>query len=43
MQRYLLTDAKGAVIAATNKTSDYFQADERWWEEAYNNGKGAST
>lgn len=35
-----ITDAKGAVIAATNKTSDYFQADERWWEEAYNNGKG---
>ncbi|MFZ3064708.1 MAG: ATP-binding protein [Nitrospirota bacterium] len=36
-----ITDAKGAVIAATNKTSDYFQADEKWWEEAYNNGKGS--
>lgn len=35
-----ITDAKGAVIAATNRTSDYFQADERWWEEAFNNGKG---
>ena len=36
-----ITDAKGAVIAATSKTSDYFQADEKWWEEAYNNGKGS--
>ncbi len=36
-----ITDTKGAVIAATNKTSDYFQADEKWWEEAYNNGKGS--
>ncbi len=36
-----ITDAKGAMIAATNKTSDYFQADEKWWEEAYNNGRGS--
>ncbi|MEK6655827.1 MAG: ATP-binding protein [Nitrospirota bacterium] len=36
-----ITDVKGAVIAATNKTTDYFQADEKWWEEAYNGGKGS--
>ncbi len=36
-----ITDIKGAIIAATNKTTDYFQADEKWWEEAYNGGKGS--
>ncbi|MBI5044169.1 MAG: PAS domain S-box protein [Nitrospirae bacterium] len=36
-----ITDVKGAVIAATNKTTDFFQADEKWWEEAYNGGKGS--
>ncbi len=35
-----ITDVKGALIAATNKTTDYFQADEKWWEESYNNGRG---
>ena len=29
-----VTDARGAVIAATNKTSDYFQADELWWQKS---------
>jgi sigma-B regulation protein RsbU (phosphoserine phosphatase) len=30
----LLTDARGALIAATGRTSDYWQADEAWWTEA---------
>ncbi|GAB4579034.1 MAG: hypothetical protein Fur0022_17720 [Anaerolineales bacterium] len=35
-----LTDRYGAVIAATARTSDYYQADETWWQIAYNNGAG---
>jgi hypothetical protein len=34
------TDKKGALIGATNLTSDYYQADEAWWQTAYNNGQG---
>lgn len=34
------TDNLGKVVAATNKTSDYWQQDEDWWIIAYNNGKG---
>lgn len=37
-----LTDIYGANVAATNRTSDYYQADEEWWQAAYNNGKGAA-
>lgn len=36
-----VTDKYGANIAATNRTSDYYQADEEWWTTAYNDGKGA--
>jgi len=36
-----LTDRHGGLLAATNRTSDYYQADEEWWEAAYNNGWGA--
>ncbi len=28
----LMTDAAGRLIAATGKTSDYYQADESWWQ-----------
>ena len=35
-----LTDKYGANIAATNRTSDYYQADEDWWKLAYNLGRG---
>jgi hypothetical protein len=35
-----VTDVHGRVVAATNKTSDYFQADERWWQYAYRQGAG---
>ena len=34
------TDASGQLVAATNKTSDYWQADEGWWQQAYHGGKG---
>jgi GAF domain-containing protein/HAMP domain-containing protein len=35
-----VTDSFGANISATNRTSDYYQADERWWQAAYNDGQG---
>ena len=35
-----VTDAAGQVVAATNKTSDYWQADEDWWLQTYNHGHG---
>jgi len=30
-----LTDQQGVNIAATNRTSDYYQGDEEWWQVAY--------
>ena len=36
-----ITDKYGALLAATNLTTDYYQADEAWWQTAYNNGMGA--
>ena len=36
-----VTDKYGANVAATNRTSDYYQADEGWWQAAYNDGEGA--
>lgn len=35
-----ITDRNGALIASTNRTSDYFQADEEWWQSAWNEGQG---
>ena len=37
-----LTDQQGALIATTNRTSDYYQADEEWWQVAYSNGQGGT-
>ena len=36
-----VTDRYGATVAATNRLSDYYQADERWWQVAWNDGQGA--
>jgi HAMP domain-containing protein len=36
-----ITDLHGGLVGTTNRTSDYNQADEAWWQAAYNNGKGA--
>jgi signal transduction histidine kinase len=36
-----VTDASGALVASTNRTSDYYQADEGWWQSAWNDGNGA--
>ena len=35
------TDRYGALIGSTDRTSDYYQADEGWWQAAWNNGNGA--
>lgn len=35
-----VTDRHGLVVAETNKTSDYNQADEDWWTEAFADGRG---
>ncbi len=34
----LVTDRQGRLIAASNRTSDYYQADEEWWEESFDKG-----
>ena len=36
----LATDRHGRLVAASNITSDYFQADEPWWSRAYDGGRG---
>ena len=35
-----ITDVYGGLVGSTNRTSDYYQADEGWWQVAYNNGQG---
>ena len=35
-----VTDKAGALVSATNLTSDYYQADEDWWIETFQNGVG---
>ncbi len=37
-----ITDRWGQLVAATGKTTDFYQADEAWWREAYNEGTGAA-
>jgi hypothetical protein len=37
----IIMDNKGAIVAITHKTSDYWQGDEEKFIQAYNNGKGA--
>ncbi len=36
-----VTDIQGLNVAMTERTSDYWQADEGWWQRAYNDGQGA--
>ena len=35
-----LTDRFGGTIASTEQLSDYYQADEEWWQAAWNGGQG---
>jgi hypothetical protein len=34
----LLTDVKGRLVAASNVTSDFLQADEDWWRDTFSRG-----
>lgn len=36
-----ITDHFGALVSSTGRTSDYYQADEAWWQAAWNDGQGA--
>jgi len=36
-----LTDKYGGLVGSTHRTTDYYQADEDWWQAAYNKGQGA--
>jgi putative methionine-R-sulfoxide reductase with GAF domain len=36
-----ITDRYGATVGATGRLSDYYQADEAWWQAAWNDGEGA--
>ena len=36
-----VTDANGAIVCATQRTSDYWQGDETKWTRAFNDGAGA--
>lgn len=35
------TDIAGALLAATHWIPDYYQAEEAWWQAAFNDGQGA--
>ncbi len=37
---FFVTDKYGALVASSNKTTDFYQADEAWWQKAYADGKG---
>jgi anti-anti-sigma regulatory factor/HAMP domain-containing protein len=36
-----VTDRHGATLGATGRLTDYYQADEGWWQAAWNDGQGA--
>ncbi|MCE5276498.1 MAG: ATP-binding protein [Planctomycetaceae bacterium] len=36
----ILTDRHGQLVAATGKTTDFYQGDETWWRETFNSGNG---
>ena len=35
-----VTDRYGATVGSTGRLSDYYQADEGWWQAAWNEGQG---
>lgn len=37
----IVTDRFGATVAATSRPPDYYQADDAWWQAAWNDGAGA--
>lgn len=41
IEEIFLTDRYGGLVAASGKTSDFYQADENWWQRAYSGGRGS--
>lgn len=37
----MVTNERGAVVAATSKPKHYYYGNQRWWRSAYNNGIGS--
>jgi methyl-accepting chemotaxis protein len=37
-----ITDKYGGLVGSTDRTSDYNQGDEGWWQAAWNNGQGGT-
>ncbi|MDD5259326.1 MAG: ATP-binding protein [bacterium] len=35
-----VTDRFGGLVATSNKTSDFYQADEEWWQKTFQKGEG---
>ncbi len=35
-----ITDRRGALVASSGRTSDFYQSDESWWTSAYAGGRG---
>jgi len=31
-----MTDKYGGLVAASNRTTDFYQADEEWWQKSFN-------
>jgi len=40
LSEIFLTDQFGCLVATTDKTTDFYQADETWWKDSYNGGAG---
>lgn len=40
MAEIILTDKSGGLVAVSGRITDFYQADEPWWQEAFNDGKG---
>lgn len=36
-----ITDRYGALVVASKKTSNFYQADEKWWQKTFDGGKGS--
>jgi len=36
-----MTDKYGGLVAVSEKTSDFYQADEEWWQKSFNHGRGS--
>ncbi|MDD5096974.1 MAG: PAS domain S-box protein, partial [Candidatus Omnitrophica bacterium] len=35
-----MTDKYGGLVAASDRTTDFYQADEEWWQKSFDNGQG---